>query len=51
DLYDTGTSHHMTPICKDFMTFQASMPKMMTAVNQQEFQADGIGDMIISVPN
>jgi len=33
------------------VTFQATMPRMMTATNQQEFTTDGTGDMIISVPN
>jgi hypothetical protein len=52
DLYDSGASHHMTPIREDFMTFQATTPQIMTAANQQEFtMADGIGDVIISVPN
>ena len=41
----------MTPIREDFMTFQATMPRTMTATNQQEFTTDGIGDVIISVPN
>jgi hypothetical protein len=51
DLYDSRASHHMMPIREDFMTFQATTPKTMTAANQQEFKADGIGDIIISVPN
>ncbi|KAF8229547.1 hypothetical protein L208DRAFT_1203151, partial [Tricholoma matsutake] len=51
DLYDSGTSHHMMPTCEDFVTFQATAPKMMTAANQQKFTADGIGDIIILVPN
>jgi hypothetical protein len=51
DLYNSGASHHMTPIHEDFMTFQATAPKTMTDMNQQEFTADGIGDIIISVPN
>ena len=51
NLYDSGANHHMTPICKNFITFQMTVPKSMTAVNQQEFNADRVGDVIISVPN
>jgi hypothetical protein len=51
EMYDSGASHHMTPIREDFVTFQATAPKTLTAANKQEFSADGIGDILISVPN
>jgi hypothetical protein len=33
------------------VTFQATTLKTLTAANKQEFSADGIGDILISVPN
>jgi hypothetical protein len=51
ELYDSGASHHMSPICDDFMEFQSTTPKSLTAANQQEFHSSGIGDILISVPN
>ncbi|KAF8221233.1 hypothetical protein L208DRAFT_1160136, partial [Tricholoma matsutake] len=43
ELYNLGASHHMTPIHKDFMEFQFTAPKSLTATNQQEFHSSGIG--------
>jgi gag-polypeptide of LTR copia-type len=51
EIYDSGASHHMSPICDDFMEFQSTTPKSLTAANQQEFHLSGIGDVLISVPN
>ena len=41
----------MTPICEDFMEFQSTTPKTLTAANQQEFHSSGIGNILINVPN
>ncbi|KAF8229725.1 hypothetical protein L208DRAFT_1202816, partial [Tricholoma matsutake] len=51
DLYDSGASHHMTPIREDFVEFQSTTLKTLTAANQQEFHSSGIGDALISIPN
>jgi len=49
DLDDSGTSHHMSPYREDFVTFQEITPRLLTAVNQQLFSANGIGDIIINI--
>ncbi|KAF8995507.1 hypothetical protein BDQ17DRAFT_1173615, partial [Cyathus striatus] len=51
DLYDSGASHHMSPFRDDFITFTAIEPRSLTTANQQLFLAEGIGDVIISIPN
>ncbi|KZT68541.1 hypothetical protein DAEQUDRAFT_648935, partial [Daedalea quercina L-15889] len=51
DLYDSGASHHMSPYRDKFISFQETPPRPLNAANQQLFQATGMGDIIISVPN
>ncbi|KAF8983558.1 hypothetical protein BDQ17DRAFT_1183908, partial [Cyathus striatus] len=51
DLYDSGASHHMSPFCEDFITFTETTPCNISAANQVSFKAEGVGDIIISVPN
>ncbi|KAF8226900.1 hypothetical protein L208DRAFT_1021407, partial [Tricholoma matsutake] len=51
DLYGSGTSHHMMLIREDFIEFQSTTLKTLTAANQQEFHSGGIGDILISIPN
>ncbi|PIL28794.1 transcription factor [Ganoderma sinense ZZ0214-1] len=50
DLYDSGASHHMSPHRQDFASL--SETKMtLNAANQQTFRAEGVGEMVIPVPN
>ncbi|PIL23016.1 hypothetical protein GSI_14323 [Ganoderma sinense ZZ0214-1] len=50
DLYDSGASHHMSPHRQDFASLQET--KMtLNAANQQTFRAEGVGEMVIPVPN
>jgi hypothetical protein len=51
DLYDSGASHHMSPCREDFLSYQEIKPKPLSAVNKEVFMANGIGDIIITVPN
>ncbi|OSD05207.1 hypothetical protein PYCCODRAFT_1339524, partial [Trametes coccinea BRFM310] len=51
DLYDSGATHHMSPYRQDFMSFNATPDKPLNAANQQQFQAKGVGEMLIPVPN
>ncbi|PIL29342.1 hypothetical protein GSI_09393 [Ganoderma sinense ZZ0214-1] len=51
DLYDSSATHHMSPYREDFLTFQEIPPHDLTAANQQPFQATGVGDMLLPVPN
>lgn len=51
DLYDSGASHHMSPFLDDFAVFTAREARPLNAANQQQFQALGIGEMVVPVPN
>ncbi|CDO78107.1 hypothetical protein BN946_scf184638.g3 [Trametes cinnabarina] len=51
DLYDSGATHHMSPYRQDFTSFNATPDKPLNAANQQQFQAKGVGEMLIPVPN
>lgn len=51
DLYDSGATHHMSPYRDDFTSFREMPAKSMSAANQQQFHATGVGEMIIPVPN
>ena len=51
DLYDLGASHHMSPCRKDFINFEQIPDKPLTAPNRERFMAQGIGEMMIKLPN
>lgn len=51
DLYDSGASHHMSPYRQDFLSFRETKPQTLNTANQQHFEALGVGDIIVSVPN
>ena len=51
ELYDSGTTHHISPYIDDFDSFTSITPKTFTAANKQGFQAVGMGNMVISVRN
>lgn len=51
ELYDSGTTRHISPYADDFESLTNIAPRTFTAANQQGFEATGKGDMIISVPN
>ncbi|KZT63075.1 hypothetical protein DAEQUDRAFT_645567, partial [Daedalea quercina L-15889] len=51
DLYDSGASDHMSPYRDAFLTFRETVPRSLNAANQQMFQATGVGDMVVNIPN
>jgi hypothetical protein len=51
DLYDSGSTQHLSPYRDQFTTYQEIPPKSFTAANKQKFHAMGSGEMIIEVPD
>jgi hypothetical protein len=51
DLYDSGTTEHLSPYHDQFTTYRDITPKSFTSANKQKFPAVGAGDMVIDVPN
>ncbi|OJA08216.1 hypothetical protein AZE42_10343 [Rhizopogon vesiculosus] len=51
ELYDSGSMRHISPYCDQFESLTAIPPKSFAAVNKQHFDATGIGEMVIEVPN
>ena len=51
DVYDSGTSGHMTPNRHCFITFKEIMPCAINAMDKTVFKATGIGNMRIGIPN
>ena len=51
ELYDSGASHHMCPICERFVTYHEIPARPITAANNRVFYAIGIGDLDVQVPN
>ena len=50
-LYDSGTTHHISPYRKLFENLVDIPDKFFTAANRQKFVVTGVGDMIVEVPN
>ena len=51
DMYDLGASHHTSPCQEDFINFEVIPAKLLTAANKEKFMAEGIGEMMIRLPN
>ena len=51
ELYDSGTSRHMSPFRDQFITYQQTSLCPILAANKQVFYAVGTGDFRIQVPN
>ncbi|KAI0037752.1 hypothetical protein FA95DRAFT_1459436, partial [Auriscalpium vulgare] len=51
ELYDSGTTRHISPYLDDFENYREIPPRRFTAANQQGFAATGVGEMVIDVPN
>ena len=51
DMYDLGASHHTSPCQEDFINFEVIPAKPLTAANKEKFMAEGIGEMMIRLPN
>ena len=51
EIYDSGASRHMSPFRELFTTFRTIPTRHIRAANSHNFQAYGIGDVIVEVPN
>ena len=51
ELYDSGTTRHLSPYREKFTTYRDIPPKPINAANCQKFNATGVGEMVIEVPN
>src|SRR5438309_8754510 len=51
EVYDSGTTHHLSPYRHLFTTFHPIPAKQLHAANQMTFQAIGVGDMLVDMPN
>ena len=51
ELYDSGTTRHISPYRKHFKNLVDIPDQFFTAANRQKFVATGVGDMIVEVPN
>lgn len=50
ELYDSGTTRHISPYREHFETMSSIPPKPFVAANKQRFNATGIGELVIEVP-
>jgi len=51
DVYDSGTSSHMSPNRACFISMKEIPPKPIKAADQTLFTATAIGDLHVSIPN
>ena len=51
ELYDSGTTRHISPYRERFENLVDIPDKFFTTANRQKFVATGVGDMIVEVPN
>jgi len=51
ELYDSGTTRHISPYRDMFINYTEIPPKAFNAANKQQFEAVGKGEMIIEIPN
>ncbi|KAG2758122.1 hypothetical protein P692DRAFT_201677203, partial [Suillus brevipes Sb2] len=51
ELYDSGTTHHISPYKARFETLSPIPPKPFVAANKQRFSATAMGELVVEVPN
>lgn len=51
EIFDSGTTKHISPYKSDFTSIQATPPRNLRAANKHKFSAVGIGELTIDVPN
>ena len=51
DIYDSGASSHMSPDCHQFTNFRETPPHPIAAADKATFNATGVGDMQLVIPN
>jgi hypothetical protein len=50
-LYDSGTTCHISPYLDQFKTLSDIPPKPIVAMHKQHFNATGIRELVIEIPN
>ena len=51
EIFNSGTTRHISPYRDDFVTLSAITPKTLRAANKGSFSAVGVGELVIDVPN
>jgi hypothetical protein len=51
EIFDSGTTRHISPYRNDFETLSATAPQTLRAANKGSFSAVGVGELVIDVPN
>lgn len=51
EVYDSGTTRHISPFREDLEKFSTISPKTFRAANKQNFSAVGMGELVVNVPN
>ncbi|OAX30756.1 hypothetical protein K503DRAFT_652234, partial [Rhizopogon vinicolor AM-OR11-026] len=51
ELYDSGSTRHISPYRERFATLSEIPPRTFAAANKQLFDATAVGDMVIEIPN
>ena len=51
ELYDSGASRHISPFKEDFIAYRHTSPRPITATDSRIFNAVGVRDLWIDIPN
>ncbi|KAF8195171.1 hypothetical protein K438DRAFT_1587216, partial [Mycena galopus ATCC 62051] len=51
EIYDSGATQHMTPSRHRLTNYRAIQPRGILAADSKKFEAIGMGDMCVQVPN
>ncbi|KZV80781.1 hypothetical protein EXIGLDRAFT_569675, partial [Exidia glandulosa HHB12029] len=51
ELYDSGTTSHISPYREDFENLEEILPREFRAANSAKFAAKAKGELVINVPN
>ena len=51
EIFDSGTTRHISPYRDDFVTLSAITPKTLRTANKGSFSTVGVGELVIDVPN
>jgi GAG-pre-integrase domain len=51
EIYDSGSTWHLSPFCEDLEKFTEISLKTFRAANKQSFSAVGMGELVVDVPN
>ena len=51
ELYNSATTHHISPHREDSENYKELLPKFFTAANKQKFSAVATGKLVVDVPN